>query len=307
MVKVFIDGSQGTTGLRLHDRLKERKDIELLHIDEDKRKSVDARLEMVEKADVAFLCLPDAASRELIAAAKDCDTTILDTSTAFRCDDSFAYGFPELGPDFLKNVKTNHRISVPGCHASGSIAVLMPLVKNGLISPDEVYTITSLTGYSGGGKKMIVEYENPHDPEVDAPRIYAVGQKHKHLPEIKKYTGLNKLPVFLPIVAPYYSGMLVTVGFENKKGISLKELRELYRDTYNLTPFIRVNMDDEQPKMLGSNTLSGKDSMNIIICGNEERITVSSQFDNLGKGASGAAIECFNFSIGVDPTTGLSL
>jgi N-acetyl-gamma-glutamyl-phosphate reductase len=306
MTKVFIDGSQGTTGLRLKDRLAERRDIELLSIDEANRKSIDARMEKVAEADIAFLCLPDAASRELIEAAGECSTKIIDTSTAFRCDDRWAYGFPELGKEFLKNIEENNRISVPGCHASGSIAVLAPMVSAGLISADDCQTITSLTGYSGGGKKMIAEYEGPHDTEVDAPRIYAVGQKHKHLPEIKKYAHLNTLPIFLPIVAPYYSGMLVTVGFENKKGISLKAVRELYKDYFVDTGFISVVMDEEQPKMLGSNTLAGKDSMRIFVCGNEERITVSSQFDNLGKGASGAAIESMNIALGLAPTTGLS-
>ncbi len=306
MIKVFIDGSQGTTGLRLKDRLTERRDIELLAIDEEKRKSIDARLEMVNKADVAFLCLPDAASRELVEAAKGCSTKLIDTSTAFRCDDQWAYGFPELGERFLANIRTNTRISVPGCHASGSIAVLAPLVDAGLIDAAACQTITSLTGYSGGGKKMIAEYENPHDPEVDAPRIYALGQTHKHLPEIKKYAKLATLPIFLPIVAPYYSGMLVTVGFENKKGLSLAAIRKRYQEYFVNTGFIQVIMDEEQPKMLGSNTLSGLDVMRIYVCGNEERVTVSAQFDNLGKGASGAAIESMNIALGLDPKTGLS-
>lgn len=307
MVKVFIDGGEGTTGLRLASRLKQRSDIELLSISSDKRKDLDARLEKIDQADVAFLCLPDAASKEVAEAAKNCETKIIDTSTAFRCDPAWAYGFPELGPSFQNNIKTNLRIANPGCHATGSIAVLAPLVQNGIISDNETYTLTSLTGYSGGGKKMISQYEHLHDAELDAPRIYALGQKHKHLPEILKYTPLKKAPIFLPIVAPYYAGMLVTAGFENKSGLSLAALRKLFVNFYGEQPFVQVVESDEQPKMLGSNTLAGKDSMKIYICGNEERFTVSAQFDNLGKGASGAAIENMNLALGLDPATGLEL
>lgn len=307
MFKVFIDGGEGTTGLRLAQRLKQRSDIELLTISSDLRKNLDARLEKIDLADVAFLCLPDAASREVAEAAKNCDTRIIDTSTAFRCDPDWAYGFPELGPQYLHAIQSSRRISNPGCHATGSIAVLAPLVKAGLIEKTGLYTLTSLTGYSGGGKKMIASYENLHDKELDAPRIYSLGQKHKHLPEILKYTGLEQSPIFLPIVAPYYAGMLVTAGFLMPTDLSLAAIRKLYQDFYRDQAFITVETSEEQPKMLGSNTLAGKDNMKIYICGNEERFTVSAQFDNLGKGASGAAIENMNIAMGLDPATGLEL
>ena len=307
MFKVFIDGGEGTTGLRLAQRLKQRSDIELLTISSDLRKNLDARLEKIDLADVAFLCLPDAASREVAEAAKNCDTRIIDTSTAFRCDPDWAYGFPELGPRYLHAIQSSRRISNPGCHATGSIAVLAPLVKAGLIEKTGLYTLTSLTGYSGGGKKMIASYENLHDKELDAPRIYSLGQKHKHLPEILKYTGLEQSPIFLPIVAPYYAGMLVTAGFLMPTDLSLAAIRKLYQDFYRDQAFITVETSEEQPKMLGSNTLAGKDNLKIYICGNEERFTVSAQFDNLGKGASGAAIENMNISMGLDPATGLEL
>lgn len=307
MFKVFIDGGEGTTGLRLAQRLKQRSDIELLTISSDLRKNLDARLEKIDLADVAFLCLPDAASREVAEAAKNCDTRIIDTSTAFRCDPDWAYGFPELGPRYLHAIQSSHRISNPGCHATGSIAVLAPLVKAGLIEKTGLYTLTSLTGYSGGGKKMIASYENLHDKELDAPRIYSLGQKHKHLPEILKYTGLEQSPIFLPIVAPYYAGMLATAGFLMPTDLSLSAIRKLYQDFYRDQAFITVETSEEQPKMLGSNTLAGKDNMKIYICGNEERFTVSAQFDNLGKGASGAAIENMNIAMGLDPATGLEL
>jgi N-acetyl-gamma-glutamyl-phosphate reductase len=307
MFKVFIDGGEGTTGLRLAQRLKQRSDIELLTISSDLRKNLDARLEKIDLADVAFLCLPDAASREVAEAAKNCDTRIIDTSTAFRCDPDWAYGFPELGPRYLHAIQSSRRISNPGCHATGSIAVLAPLVKAGLIEKTGLYTLTSLTGYSGGGKKMIASYENLHDKELDAPRIYSLGQKHKHLPEILKYTGLEQSPIFLPIVAPYYAGMLVTAGFLMPTDLSLAAIRKLYHDFYRDQAFITVETSEEQPKMLGSNTLAGKDNLKIYICGNEERFTVSAQFDNLGKGASGAAIENMNIAMGLDPATGLEL
>lgn len=307
MFKVFIDGGEGTTGLRLAQRLKQRSDIELLTISSDLRKNLDARLEKIDLADVAFLCLPDAASREVAAAARNCDTKIIDTSTAFRCDPDWAYGFPELGPRFLHAIQSSNRIANPGCHATGSIAVLAPLLKAGLIEKKGLYTLTSLTGYSGGGKKMIASYENLHDRELDAPRIYSLGQKHKHLPEILKYTGLEQEPIFLPIVAPYYAGMLVTAGFLMPENLSLAAIRKLYRDFYKDQKFITVETAEEQPKMLGSNILAGKDNMKIYICGNEERFTVSAQFDNLGKGASGAAIENMNIAMGLDPATGLEL
>lgn len=307
MFKVFIDGGEGTTGLRLAQRLKQRSDIELLTISSDLRKNLDARLEKIDLADVAFLCLPDAASREVAEAAKNCDTRIIDTSTAFRCDPDWAYGFPELGPRYLHAIQSSRRISNPGCHATGSIAILAPLVKAGLIEKTGLYTLTSLTGYSGGGKKMIASYENLHDKELDAPRIYSLGQKHKHLPEILKYTGMEQSPIFLPIVAPYYAGMLVTAGFLMPTDLSLAAIRKLYQDFYRDQAFITVETSEEQPKMLGSNTLAGKDNLKIYICGNEERFTVSAQFDNLGKGASGAAIENMNIAMGLDPATGLEL
>ena len=307
MFKVFIDGQEGTTGLRLAERLARRSDIKLLSIDSALRKNTQARLEKISQADVAFLCLPDAASKEIVEAAKDCPTKIIDTSTAFRCSDGWAYGFPELGHAYASAVANSSRIANPGCHATGSIAVLAPLVAAGLIPADGLYTLTSLTGYSGGGKKMIAEYENLHDPELDAPRLYGLNQKHKHLPEMAKYAKLTTAPIFLPIVAPYYIGMLVTAGFANTQCLPLAALRKLFADFYGKQPFIQVQTSEELPKMLGSNNLAGKDSLKIYIAGNEERFTVSAQFDNLGKGASGAAIENMNIALGLAPEEGLDL
>ncbi len=305
MFKVFIDGQHGTTGLRIYERFAKRNDIEVLKISEEERKDVGARLKKIEESDVTFLCLPDDASREIARAAQDAKAIIIDASTAFRCDDNWAYGFPELGPEYWEGVKNNKRIANPGCHATGSISVIAPLVERGLIPDDYPINITSLTGYSGGGKQMIADYENPHDKELDAPRIYALGQAHKHLPEIVKHCKLKVSPVFLPIVAPYYAGMLVTVGFINKTGKTVEDVWEIFADFYKGQAFVQVAPLEETPKMLGSNNLFGKDYLKIFVCGNDDRITVSSQFDNLGKGASGAAIESMNIALGLDPTKGL--
>ena len=307
MFKVFIDGQHGTTGLRIFERFAKREDIEILSISEEARKDVNERLKKIEESDVTFLCLPDDASKEIAAAAKDTKTIIIDASTAFRCDDNWAYGLPELGPSYLEGVKTNKRIANPGCHATGSITVIAPLVAAGLITDDYPLTITSLTGYSGGGKKMITDYENSHDKELDAPRIYALGQAHKHLPEIIKHCKLKQAPIFLPIVAPYYAGMLVTVGFVNKQGKTLQDVQNIFEEFYKGQTFVKVSPLGSTPAMLGSNNLFGKDYLKIFVCGNNERVTVSSQFDNLGKGASGAAIESMNIALGLDPTKGLDL
>ncbi len=305
MYKVFIDGQEGTTGLRIFERLGQRADIEILRIKEELRKDVEERLRLINASDVTFLCLPDAASKEIAAASKDSKSIIIDASTAFRCDDQWAYGLPELGASYLENLKSNKRIANPGCHATGAIAVIAPLVAAGIVPNDYPFTVTSLTGYSGGGKKMIAEYEGPHSTEVDAPRIYGLSQSHKHLPEIKKHCHLAADPIFLPIVAPYYAGMLVTVGIVNKSGKTLAEIHKLFADFYADKEFIQVAALTDTPALLGSNTLEGKDYLKIFVCGNEDRITISSQFDNLGKGASGAAIECMNIALGLDPKTGL--
>ena len=307
MFKVFIDGQHGTTGLRIFERFATRNDIEVIQIDEQERKDINVRLRKIEASDVTFLCLPDDASKEIAKAAKDLDTIIIDASTAFRCDDNWAYGLPELGSQYLEAIKTNKRIANPGCHATGSIMTIAPLVATELIPPDYPLTITSLTGYSGGGNKMIFDYENPHDRELDAPRIYALSQAHKHLPEIVKHCKLKVSPIFLPIVAPYYAGMLVTVGFLNKTGKTVEDVYEIFREFYKDQAFVRIVPLDHTPAMLGSNNLFGKDYLKIFICGNDERITVSAQFDNLGKGASGAAIESMNIALGLDPTKGLDM
>jgi len=304
MFKVFIDGKEGTTGLRILERFKLRDDIEVLEISEELRKNPEERVKKIKESDVTFLCLPDAASKEIVQLSAGTNAVIIDASTAFRCDDSWAYGLPELSSAYLEKLKKAKKISVPGCHASGAIAVIAPLVLNDVVGKDFPFVISSLTGYSGGGKKMIAEYENPHDPELDAPRIYGLGQTHKHLPEITKHCQLTVSPIFMPIVAPYYAGMLTSIGIIRPK-LSLAETHALYLKHYAGQDFVRVAPLSETPAMLGSNTLAGKDDLKIYICGNDERITIHAQFDNLGKGASGAAIQCMNIALGLDPKKGL--
>ncbi len=307
-IKVFIDGSVGTTGLRIHQRLSERQDIELLTLPEELRKDLESRKDIINSADVAFLCLPDSASREIIEAIGDSDTKILDTSTAHRTNPAWAYGFPELSEDFRAKLLSSKRIAVPGCHASGFCSIVSPLVAHGIIAPDYPVVCTSVTGYSGGGKKMIAEYEDSQRGiEFSSPRQYGVTQKHKHLPEMKTICGLDFEPCFSPIVADFYSGMTVSIplyGRLLKTPMTAEEIHKVFEKHYNGQKMISV-LPFGYDGMLGTNDMSGKDSMQITITGNDDRILIASSFDNLGKGASGAAIQCFNLITGNDEAQGL--
>ncbi len=309
-IKVFIDGSAGTTGLRIHERLSERQDIDLIKLPEEKRKDLTSRVEAIKESDVTFLCLPDAASKEIIEAVGDCDTKILDTSTAHRTNPAWAYGFPELSDDFRNKILSSKRIAVPGCHASGFCSIVAPLIAYGIINPDYPITATSVTGYSGGGKKMIAEYDDAERPaEFDAPRQYGVTQKHKHLPEMKAICGLEFEPCFSPIVADFYSGMTVTVPLFGRmlaKKLTVEEIHKVFEDHYKGQKMVKVHPLGYDG-MIGTNQMSGKDSMEIIITGNDDRILIASSFDNLGKGASGAAVQCFNLITNSDETAGLEI
>lgn len=310
MFKVFVDGREGTTGLRIIDRLKNRKDIELMLISEDKRKDSEERRKYLNACDIAFLCLPDNAAIEAVSMVENENVRIIDTSTAHRTDPDWVYGFPELKRELAEKLPTAKRVAVPGCHASGFNALVSPLVEAGVISDDALITCFSLTGYSGGGKKMIAQYENDKQEEMNSARIYALGQTHKHLPEMAAVSGLKNAPVFSPIVDDYYSGMLVTVPFfkSQVKG-GIEAVKSAYIKKYADKKFIDVSDIDGNliGNMLGSNNLSGKDKMQIFVTGNEERFTVSARFDNLGKGASGAAVQCMNIMLGFDETEGLDL
>lgn len=308
--KVFIDGSVGTTGLRIHERLFSRPDIELISIDEKHRKELSSRKEAILSADVAFLCLPDAASIEITEAIGEATVKILDTSTAHRTNPSWAYGFPELSKSFKDKILSSDRIAVPGCHASGFCSIVAPLVANGIVSPSYPIVCTSLTGYSGGGKKMIAEYESDmRETELSSPRQYGLTQKHKHLPEMKAVCGLDFEPCFSPIVSDFYSGMTVSVPLFSKllsKKVTAKDVYDILAEHYSGQKLVSVRPFGQEG-FLGTNELSGKDTMEIIVTGNDERILIASTFDNLGKGASGAALQCFNLICGCDETEGLVL
>ena len=304
MTKIFIDGSAGTTGLRIRERLADRQGIELITLPEELRKDVEARREALGSTDIAFLCLPDAAAIEAVGLVDNDHTAIIDTSTAHRTADGWTYGFPELvGADTIAKSK---RIANPGCHASGFVALVAPLVKAGLIDPDAKLTCFSLTGYSGGGKPMIAAYEaEDRDPLLDAPRQYGLTQKHKHLPEMAKVCGLTYDPVFCPIVGDFYSGMEVTVMLHGSdlKG-DIEAIKQVYRQTYT-GDLVKLCEEISEGGFLSAVAMSGRDDMEITVHGNDERVILTARFDNLGKGASGAAIQNMNILLGCDPTTGL--
>ncbi len=308
MKNVFIDGSAGTTGLRIRERLSEREDITLLTLSEEKRKDPEARREMLNAADAVFLCLPDDAAREAVAMLQNPNTVVLDTSTAHRTADGWCYGFPELSAAHEEALRSAKRIAVPGCHASGFIALVYPLIAEGILSKDALLSATSLTGYSGGGKKMIAEYESEErDALLSAPRQYALGQTHKHLKEMKAQTGLSNAPLFLPIVADFYSGMEVTVPIfasSLNSGYGIEDVKEVYAAHYH-SPLLSYREGADEGGFLSASALMGKDAMQVSVFGNEERILLVARYDNLGKGASGAAIECFNLSMGVSAYEGL--
>lgn len=310
MTKVFIDGSAGTTGLRIHHRLRLRKDIELITLPEEIRKDANARKNALNRADIAFLCLPDDAAREAVAFVTNPDTVIIDTSTAHRTNPDFAYGFAELSPEFFQKLRVSKRIAVPGCHASGFIALVYPLVKAGVLSPDCPLSAFSVTGYSGGGKKMIADYSSTDRAEtLQSPRQYGIAQCHKHLPEMIKYTQITNAPIFSPVVADFYSGMQVTVGLhasQLKQGATVEDIKKIYTELYN-TPMVKFVPSVDDGGFISSNLLSGADNMAVTLCGNDDRILLVALYDNLGKGASGAAIECMNISLGLEPTFGLEI
>ncbi len=307
MKKVFIDGSAGTTGLRIHERLGGRDDIELITLSDEKRKDAACRKEAINSADIAFLCLPDDAAREAVSFIENDRTVVIDTSTAHRTLDDWAYGFPELSERHLEKLRTSKRIAVPGCHASGFIALVYPLIEKGIVSPDVLFSCFSLTGYSGGGKKMIGEYESDErDPLFDAPRIYGLTQQHKHLKEMKAVTGISNFPVFVPVVGDFYSGMAVSVPlFSSQINGGIDDIKEIYAAKYNWG-MVAYSENADKGGFLSAGTFSMKDTMTVSVYGNEERIVLEAVYDNLGKGASGAAIECLNIVSGNAPSYGLT-
>ena len=305
MTKVFIDGSAGTTGLRIYERLSSRTDIQLMTLTGELRKDPEARREMLNKADIAFLCLPDKAAVEAVSLIENDNTAVIDTSTAHRVNDSWAYGFAELSPAHRQAIKESKRIANPGCHASGFISTVCPLVAGGVIPADFPLTAYSLTGYSGGGKSLIAEYEDENrDPRHDSHRIYATSLAHKHLPEMRKLCGLKHQPVFSPILGDFYSGMATSVLLP---GFDAQKVWECLADHYAGEKIVTVAPFCGDEALVYANTLSGKDTMRIQVSGHGEQAMVTAIFDNLGKGASGAAIQNMNILLGVDETTGLNV
>ena len=313
MTKIFIDGKEGTTGLKIFERFKERSDLEILTIDEEKRKDINERKKMINASDFTFLCLPDAAAVEAVLLVENPDVRIIDASTAHRVDPEWAYGFPELSSEYRERIRNSKRVAVTGCYAAGFISLVYPLVTNDFIGADYPVTCYALSGYSGAGKKAIAVYEGKDKPyEYNSPRQYALSQQHKHLPEMQKVCGLAEKPVFIPVVCDYYSGMVVTVPFFPrlmKKRFTPNEAVAMLKKHYEGQPMIKVYdfMGEEvlTDGFLAANTLSGKNYLEIFVYGNEDRIVLSSRLDNLGKGASGAAVQCLNIMMGIDETTGL--
>lgn len=303
--RIFIDGSAGTTGLRIRERLASRDDLELINIPEELRKDPEARAERMNSSDVVFLCLPDAAAAEAAGLVKNPDTVVIDTSTAHRTARGWTYGFPELGGR-RELIASSKRIANPGCHASGFAAIVEPLVRKGILPAGALLDCFSLTGYSGGGKKMIADYEDPErTDELRAPRMYGLSQSHKHLPEMCAVCGLENPPVFIPVVSSYYSGMEVTVPLRRTvTGAGPDELAAVYREYYS-SGLVRYAEGTDEGGFLPAGTFSGRDDMEITVWGGDDRIIASARFDNLGKGASGSAIQNMNIVLGLPEDTGL--
>jgi len=314
MVKVFIDGSEGTTGLRINERFEGRDDIELLKIDPELRKDPAEIKKLINQSDITFLCLPDAAAIEAAAMVENDHTIIIDTSTAHRTEADWAYGYPELSAEHRAAIKNGRKIAVPGCYATGFITIGYPLVKAGILPADYPVSIFAVSGYSGGGKKLIAAYEEEgRDAKFDSARMYAWTQSHKHLKEMKKITGLTREPLFAPMTTNYYSGMIVQVPLFTDM-LSVKktpeEIRDFFADYYKNEKFIKVmpfGADVEAGGALFSDACSGWDGIEIFVTGNEDRVVVATRFDNLGKGASGAAVQCLNIVLGCDEAKGLNL
>ncbi len=306
--KVFIDGGHGTTGLKIHERLDQRDDIEILRIDEAHRKDLDARIEMTKQADISILCLPDAASQELAQAAPP-DVRLIDTSTAHRTNPDWVYGMPELAPGQREKIRNAARVANPGCHATGFILLVRPLVDAGILPPDYPLDAFCITGYSGGGKKMIQNHEKAdREAYLSSPGQYGLTQKHKHLPEMVMMTGISQAPAFSPIVGDFYSGMVMTVPLHTGMlhgSPGPEEIRQVYRERYGGEKLIRVMDKDPEDGFIHSNVMAGSDEFQIFVTGNEERVLLLSRFDNLGKGASGQAVQNMNIMLGIEETKGV--
>ena len=316
MYKVFIDGKAGTTGLKIYERFSKRDDIEIMTISEELRKDPTEKAKLINASDFTFLCLPDAAAIESANLCTNPKTRIIDASTAHRVNPEWAYGFPELDMKFRDKIKNSNRVAVPGCYASGTIAILYPLVKSGIMPKDYPVNVHAVSGYSGAGNKAIAQYEDINrDSSLDSPRLYALTQCHKHRPEMKLISGLDYEPIFNPYVCDYFQGMTVTVGLHTRllsKKVTAKDVWEMFKNHYEGpqgSKFVKVagfmGEGTLVEQFIPANTLAGTNNMEIFVYGNDDRIMITTRFDNLGKGASGAAVQCMNIMMGIDEGTGL--
>lgn len=312
-VKIYIDGQEGTTGLKILERFEGRNDIELIKISEDKRKDSAERAKLINMSDFTFLCLPDDAAREAVSFVENEQVRIIDASTAHRIDPDWVYGFPELSPEHREKIRNSNRVAVPGCYASGFNSIVYPLVKNGVVPDDYPVFAYATSGYSGAGKKAIAVYEGEDKPyEFNSPRQYALSQQHKHLPEMQAVSGLKFKPMFNPMVCDYFSGMVVSVPVQTRmlpRRTTAEAVHEMLARHYESAKMVEVmplmSAEEQKAFFLASNTLSGVNKMQIFVFGNDEQILLCSRLDNLGKGASGAAVQCLNIMMGIDETTGL--
>lgn len=312
MKKIFIDGSAGTTGLRIAERLAQRPELEVVTLPDELRKDIAAKKDAINSSDITFFCLPDAAAIEDAALVENPNVTVIDASTAHRVDPNWVYGFPEMAKDQAEKIRNARRIANPGCYATGFISLARPLVQSGAVAPDARLTAHALSGYTGAGKKAIAVYESPDRPaEFGSPRAYALGLAHKHIPEMMAMSGLTEKPIFCPVVCDYPCGMTVTIPLylDSLQGVdSLEQLHGLFADFYAGQPLVQVQpLGKPEDGFLGSNNMAGRDSMELFITGNAQQALCIARFDNLGKGASGAAVQSMNIVLGLDPTTGLEL
>ncbi len=312
--KVYIDGQAGTTGLKLYDRIKNRPDVELLIIDPDKRKDNDERARMINASDITFLCLPDAASKEAVSFITNPNVRVIDASTAHRTNPDWAYGFPELSAAHREKILTSKRVAVPGCYASGFASLVYPMVQNGMLPADYPITCHAVSGYSGAGKAAIAQYESADRPAAfDSPRQYALMQGHKHLPEMQAVSGLTETPMFNPLVCDYFAGMVVSVPLHRRllNGTpTVEEVHAMFKAHYAGQQFVQVRAlqggDVLENGFLPANTLAGTNLLEVFVCGNDKQILLAARLDNLGKGASGAALQCFNIMTGAPEDMGLN-
>ena len=311
--KVFIDGKEGTTGLKIFDRLEGRSDLEVLLIDEEKRKDTNARKELINSSDVTFLCLPDEAAVEAVSLVENDHVKVIDASTAHRVDPAWVYGFPELSKEQREKIAASHRIANPGCYATGFISLAHPMVKLGLMPADYPVVCHAISGYSGGGKKMIAAYADAgRAAEYDSVRQYGLTQSHKHQKEMQVLSGLTDIPIFNPAVSDFFAGMTVSVPVYTKllsRKLTARQLHEILSEYYDGQRFVKVMPFMGEGVLTGgflpSNALADTNDLQIFVCGNDERVLLAACLDNLGKGASGAAVQNMNIALGIDEATGL--